>query len=178
MTDQAKLSDFIREEYHNLVSYVSSYWNSYRETEAEDIVQDVAATISAKLDINTPIENLAAYFYRSLKNRIIDKSRKRQDLRLSEMEQAESYAAMEQSSAEDQDHKEDKELQLKMIYQAMEYLKPAHREIIYLTEFDGYTYEELSEEMEIPIGTLLSRKHRAMAQLQLIINKNNNHGNN
>jgi DNA-directed RNA polymerase specialized sigma24 family protein len=48
------------------------------------------------------------------------------------------------------------------------------------TEIDGYTFEELSDELEIPIGTLLSWKHRGVKKLKQIIRpddlylKNNN----
>jgi RNA polymerase sigma-70 factor (ECF subfamily) len=49
--------------------------------------------------------------------------------------------------------------------QAIEKLKPEQQEVIIATEFEGYTFEELSEKTGVPIGTLLSRKHRAMAKL-------------
>jgi DNA-directed RNA polymerase specialized sigma24 family protein len=34
------------------------------------------------------------------------------------------------------------------------------------TEIDGYTFRELSKEWGLPMGTLLVRKHRAVAALQ------------
>jgi len=36
------------------------------------------------------------------------------------------------------------------------------------------TYEELSEEWDVPVGTLLSRKHRALSKLHKILLNNQN----
>lgn len=53
-----------------------------------------------------------------------------------------------------------KELELKIMN-----LKPVYKEIIIAIDFEGYTYKELSEELEIPVGTLMSRRHRALGIL-------------
>ena len=37
------------------------------------------------------------------------------------------------------------------------------------TEMEGYTFEELSDELDIPIGTLLSWKHRGVKKLKELI---------
>ena len=44
-------------------------------------------------------------------------------------------------------------------------LKPDYRDIIIAIDFEGYTYREVSEELNIPEGTLMSRRHRAIALL-------------
>ncbi|MBC8487756.1 MAG: hypothetical protein H8D45_17135 [Bacteroidetes bacterium] len=83
---QKRLSGFLVQEYSNLVSYVRRNWQG--ETYAEDIVQDVALNLFTKVDFNTPIENLMAYMYRSLKNKIIDLRRKKREARLDDYEDA------------------------------------------------------------------------------------------
>ena len=50
-------------------------------------------------------------------------------------------------------------------------LKPVYQEIILAVDFEGYTYAELSEELNVSIGTLMSRRHRAMGVLTKEINK-------
>ena len=45
------------------------------ETDAEDIVSDVVFNLLRRADIIGEIENLTAYIYRSLANRIIDRRR-------------------------------------------------------------------------------------------------------
>lgn len=45
-------------------------------------------------------------------------------------------------------------------------LEPKQRAVFIATEFDGKSFKELSELWHEPIGTLLSRKSRAMKALQ------------
>jgi len=52
---------------------------------------------------------------------------------------------------------------------AMEELKPDQQAVIMETEFEGVSFEDLSERWNVPIGTLLSRKHRAINKLKQII---------
>ena len=49
--------------------------------------------------------------------------------------------------------------------QAIMSLKPHYRDIIIAIDIEGYTYEEISSEIGTPPGTLMSRRHRAVAQL-------------
>ncbi len=65
-------------------------------------------------------------------------------------------------------------LQLKSeLKNAIVSLKPSYRDIIIAVDFEGYTYKEITEETGIPSGTLMSRRHRAIAILskQIEINK-------
>ena len=44
-------------------------------------------------------------------------------------------------------------------------LKPDYRDIIIAIDFEGYTYKEIALETGIPLGTLMSRRHRAISML-------------
>lgn len=52
-------------------------------------------------------------------------------------------------------------------------LKPSYRDILLAVDFEGYSYREISEETGISAGTLMSRRHRAIALLskQIELNK-------
>jgi RNA polymerase sigma-70 factor (ECF subfamily) len=168
--NQKTLSRFIAKEYHNLVSFVKRYWQGDEEMDAGDIVQDVVLNLYTRVDFTTPIENLLAYTYRSLKNRVIDRQRKKKNRMLSEFDDdknGENYLMNElaEDSAES-DEEQDPEEEIAVMYELMEELSPDQQEIILKTEIEGYTFEELSREWDVPIGTLLSRKHRGMAKLQ------------
>ena len=52
------------------------------------------------------------------------------------------------------------------IYSAFENLSPANRETILLHYLHGFSYAEISEQLEIPIGTVMSRIARGKAALQ------------
>lgn len=49
-------------------------------------------------------------------------------------------------------------------------LRPEQRSIIELTYFQGYTQEEISKGMNIPLGTVKTRMRAAMIELRKIIN--------
>lgn len=49
---------------------------------------------------------------------------------------------------------------------ALDELAPEQRVVVVLKDFDGRRYEEISEILNIPIGTVRSRLHRARGQLR------------
>lgn len=53
----------------------------------------------------------------------------------------------------------------KIISNAIEKLKPKLKEVILLTEFEGYTYEECAKKLKCPIGTIKSRIYNAKKEL-------------
>ena len=59
-----------------------------------------------------------------------------------------------------------------ILQQAILQLRPDEQAVVIATEFENQTYEELSQEWEVPIGTLLSRKHRALSKLHKILLNN------
>jgi RNA polymerase sigma-70 factor (ECF subfamily) len=52
------------------------------------------------------------------------------------------------------------------VVKAVEELPPLHREVVLLVDVEGFSYKEAAEALEIPIGTVMSRLHRARQQLQ------------
>jgi RNA polymerase sigma-70 factor (ECF subfamily) len=173
---QKKLTGFFAREYQNLLSYVKRYWRGDGETEAEDILQDVALNLFTKVDLDTPIENLLAYTYRSLKNKIIDRQRRKKHLALSNFEDeknGENYLLTGiADDAFSHEFYEEQEVMLEWLFELIKELNPDQQEIIIRTEIEGQTFESLSKEWGIPIGTLLSRKHRAMSRLQKLFMEN------
>ena len=58
------------------------------------------------------------------------------------------------------------EYSLVVIYRAMESLSYLHREAFLLYELHGFSYAEISDQLAIPIGTVMSRIARAKAALK------------
>ena len=77
---KSKIIAFFADERERLVSYVRRFIEDTAERDGEDIVQDVMIHIFARADVTIPIENLAAYVYQSLRNRIVDYIRKRKEM--------------------------------------------------------------------------------------------------
>ncbi|MBB5326225.1 RNA polymerase sigma-70 factor (ECF subfamily) [Anoxybacillus tepidamans] len=55
--------------------------------------------------------------------------------------------------------------------EAMQKLSPEHREIIVLRDIQGFTYDEIAEILQIPVGTVKSRIHVARLTLRNELSK-------
>jgi RNA polymerase sigma factor (sigma-70 family) len=175
------IKDFFAAEYNKLVNYVHGYLDyiSY-SVDAEDIIQDVALNIYSRVNISEPVENLGAYIYRSIKNKIIDIRRK--NMKNTKIEYMEGVInaksrAESISEEEEEDHFYKDEYIYERMYDALEQLKPKDRDIIIETEFNRRSFNDLSGEWNIPVGTLLARKHRALSKLQDIMKDERNNYN-
>lgn len=168
------LGQFITTEYKNLVKYVKKYLNEkYYNVTAEDIVQDVALNLFTKLDFDANIENMAGYVYRSVKNRVVDVQRKpKKEVLLEQFYDDEDsngddfIVKLLAKAQETETTLIDSELFHKRLNVAFNELPAKQRAVIVATEIEDYSFEELSEEWDIPIGTLLSWKHRGIKKLK------------
>jgi RNA polymerase sigma factor (sigma-70 family) len=167
------LDRFFRKEYQKLVNFVRKNLDErYDEASPEDIIQDVALGLMDKLDLDVQIGNLTGYIYQSIKNRIIDyQKRKQRTVSIESFtdRKNENYLL---NTLKDETLEEDKDyldIAPEVLQLAIAQLRPDEQDVIIATEFGDRTYEELSTEWDIPMGTLLSRKHRALSKLHKIL---------
>lgn len=52
---------------------------------------------------------------------------------------------------------------------ALEQLKASDRELIVLKHFEGWTYDEMSERLDVPRGTVMSRLFHARRRLHALM---------
>ena len=171
-----KLADFFRRERRRLIGYVKRWIEDTAERDGEDIVQDVAFNLFNKADVTEPIENLAAYVYQALRNRTIDLLRKRRGKVVSLDMEANSGTNLTLSDLILDLHiGADKEMEKKELHhqliQAIDSLIEKDRAIVIETEFNSRSFRELSEQWQIPIGTLLARKSRALRKIRKTLEK-------
>ena len=152
------LGEFLRQEREALVGYVRRRIDDAADHEAEDIVQDVVVHLFDRADPSVPIQNLAAYIYRALRNRIVDYFRRRRET----LALQEAVLASGQNPALEIE----KEEILEDVFAAMEELSSEEKAVILATEMEGRTFKELAEEWGIPLGTLLARKSRALEKIR------------
>ena len=165
-----KIAEFFTKEKSRLVNYVRRWVQDTAQRDGEDIVQDVMLNIFDSTDITAPVENLAAYDYRSLYNRAVDMLRRpgRTVSLDTAIDHETDRSFLEvltdvRYDAHSEMHK--KELRAR-IFEAVDRLNPALRAVFIATEFEGRTFRELSDTWEEPIGTLLSRKRRAVRKVK------------
>ena len=168
-----KLVEFFRSEYGRLVGYVRRMIDDAAERDGEDIVQDVMLNAFNLADLNAPIENVSAYLYQSLRNRVVDYLRKRKSGTLSLEE-----LVLEESDLKlgdllyDADNNPVVEFErremLHFLFEVIDTLNEEQRAVLIETEFEGRTFKELAKEWGVPVGTLLARKSRALAKIRKI----------
>ena len=167
---QKKIARFMTDEREKLVGYIRRYIDDTAERDGEDIVQDVFLNIFNRADFTLPIENLTAYVYRALRNRVIDYLRKRRetvslDEGLSHDETLAISGLLSDPRSDGNDEISKLEIR-QSLFTALSVLNEEQREVLIATELEGRTCQELSREWGIPIGTLLARKSRAIRRIR------------
>ncbi|OEJ99329.1 RNA polymerase subunit sigma-24 [Flavivirga aquatica] len=162
--NKEKLNDFFKEEYHSLKAYVNSKLKASINRDAEDIIQDVALKLFSGADRYSPINNVAGFVYHSIKNKIIDIMRMNRSV-INYKDQNETKLIEFTELIYDKSDSNYSEQLKDELKKSILSLKPNYRDVIIAIDFEGYTYKDISLETGIPLGTLMSRRHRAISLL-------------
>lgn len=170
---RSKLYDFFAQEGKRFQSYVRGRIESIGDMDAEDIVAEVMLKMCVKADASSPVENLAAYVYRALHNKAVDYRRKSgRTLSLESCMDEEGELrfldCISDFNAGVSGEVGRKEL-MRRLSDAISSLEPRQRAVFVATEMKGMSFRELSSQWHEPIGTLLSRKSRAVKALQQML---------
>ena len=153
-----RIAGFIAAEWGRLVSFVRGWISDAADRDAEDVVQDVLERMFVTVDDAEPVADLSAYFYRALRNRVIDLYRKPKRMAELSEEIADIRYDVEEAVGRDE--------ATEAMFDAIEELPQAQREVLLATELEGRSFKELAVEWNVPIGTLLARKSRAVHALR------------
>ena len=140
--------------------------------DAEDVVQETFLKAFRAYDSYTEGTNLKAWLYRILTNTYINKYRKQQrrpsEVELGELQDlylfkrlGEASGATQSAEADMLDAFVDTD-----VIEALESLPETFRLPVLLADVDGFSYKEIAEMLDIPIGTVMSRLHRGRKALQ------------
>lgn len=170
-----QIKEFLANEHRQLILFVRGLIDDTADRDAEDIIQDVIFHLFEKGDISEPIEHIGAYIYRALRNRVIDTfRRKRPEVSLDEQVVEEDEFCLADVIADTKDDLTEKIERKDLFKQVMEHIKklpPREQALIIATEVEGYTFAELSEIWDAPVGTLLSQKSRALNKIRDALKK-------
>ena len=146
-------------------------------SDAEDLVQETYIKGWRSFHTFQEGTNLRAWLFRIMTNTYINKynakKRKGTEVELDDVEELFLYkrlGSIDQSqlssSAEDQmlDLFTDDEVK-----NALESLPDDFRMPVLLSDVDGFSYKEIAEMLEIPIGTVMSRLHRGRKAMQKML---------
>jgi RNA polymerase sigma-70 factor (ECF subfamily) len=142
------------------------------EADAEDLVQETYIRAFRHRDQFTPGTNLKAWLFRILTNTFINSYRRRssqpETTDLDKVEETTLYRRMSQGPASSSSQPE-REVVDNMVdsevKEALEDLPEIFRSVV-LLDVEGFSYREIAEMLDIPIGTVMSRLHRARRSLQ------------
>lgn len=165
--------EFFSLENGRLKNYVRKRTRQISDMDAEDIVSEVMLHTVSHLGSAGPIENIAGYVYRAIRNRIADFERGRaRASSLDGMLDDEGELPFLQTLAavnEEPFAAEEQAERIHRLTDAIGRLEPRQRAVLIATELKGKSFRELSEAWGEPIGTLLSRKSRAVKALKTLL---------
>ena len=142
--------------------------------DAEDLVQETYLKAYRAYHTFQEGTNLKAWLYRILTNTYINKyrkdSRRPSEVDLGTVEDMYLYRRLgSEESAEAARTNEDRVLDGLVesdIKQAVEELPESFRMPVLLADLEGFSYKEIAEILDIPIGTVMSRLHRGRKAMQ------------
>lgn len=151
--------------------YTFAYHLVYNEDDANDLVQEAYLKAYRFIHRYEPGTNAKAWLYRILKNAFINQYRKksRQPNQV-DLEDYITYHDSEEGSAFTgySDLRQDMfdAMMGDEVTMAINKLPSDFKIVILLCDIEGFTYEEISKIVDIPIGTVRSRLHRARNMLK------------
>ena len=172
MADQATFADLAMEFMPSL--YTAALRMTRNAADAEDLVQETYLKAYRAFGGFQEGTNLKAWLYKILTNTFINtyRARKRrpEQTELDDVEDLYLYrrlggleAVQAGRSAEEEvlDHFTEGDIKA-----ALESLPEQFRMAVLLADVEGFSYKEIAEILEIPIGTVMSRLHRGRRALQ------------
>lgn len=142
------------------------------DEDAEDILQDVFYKLAKADAMMTPIEHVSGWLYKVARNQIYDWRLSKKAGDKWEQDEAlletplDDLAEILLSPADTPEM----EYLRKQIWHELELalaeLPPEQREVFELTEFAGMSFKEIAAAQNVPVNTLMSRKHYAVLYLR------------
>lgn len=132
--------------------------------DADDLVQEACERALDRLEQWEPGTRLDSWMYRIVQNLWFDRLRQRK----TRGQQADEEELALQ--ADDNAHRlPEVRSTFATVSQALDALRPEHREVVMLVCVEELSYREAAELLQIPLGTVMSRLARARLQLHALL---------
>jgi RNA polymerase sigma-70 factor (ECF subfamily) len=142
--------------------------------DAEDLTIEAFGKAFKKLHQYTPDYAFSTWLFKIASNNCIDFIRKKKKYTFSidtKMDDDDSPDLANKIAAQTLDPEEEiiKKQKIKLMHEVVEKLKPHYRTLIELRYFKEYSYEEIAQELNLPLGTVKAQLFRAREFLYQIL---------
>jgi RNA polymerase sigma-70 factor, ECF subfamily len=159
---------------HTSALYSAALRMTRNSSDAEDLVQETFLRAYRGYDSFTEGTNLRAWLYRILTNTFINWYRARQrrpaEVDVDDVEDLYLYRRLGESevgsAAKSAETEVLERIGDEVVQDALESLPETFRLAVYLADVEGFSYQEIADIMQTPIGTVMSRIHRGRKALQ------------
>ena len=160
--DRLAYAELIRIHHQGVIGMVVRMCGDYQL--AEDVAQDTFIRAWQNLPKYEPRSSLRNWLYRIAANRALDILRRERE-----------SVDIDQLAISDHRHNPEGEVEKSerqhAVQQAVMSLPTASRIVLVLREYEGLSYKEISETLEIPVGTVMSRLNYARNKLTEILHE-------
>lgn len=156
---------------HEKIVYNIAFRMMEGSEDVKDIAQEVFLKVYRNLGKFDGKSAFSTWIYRIAVNTCIDEIRKRKGKQTYSLDaELEEEEGKYKKQFADEGHTPEeslmqKELQSEVLA-ALETLSPEHKTVVVLRDIRGFTYEEIAEMTDMPLGTVKSRISRARIQLK------------
>lgn len=154
MSGTRAIEKLVEEHYAALYRY--AYRLSGSEADADDLVQEAFCKAQSNLGQLRDLTKARGWLFTILRNGFLQKARQRQPVL--------SYEMIEEMPEPEAD--ELPEIDPDQLQQALNELPELFRAPVVLYYFEDFSYRDIAEQMDLPIGTVMSRLSRAKAYLR------------
>ena len=152
--------------------YNTAYRMTRNSEDAEDLVQETYLKAYRYYDKFEQGTNFKAWLFKIMKNTFINNYRKKQLAPaisdFSEIEESFENQVSEETARQNK-NPEDELLENVLdedVQAAMEKLPEDYRMVVLLADLEGFSYKEIAEILEVPVGTVMSRLYRGRRLLE------------
>ncbi len=140
--------------------------------DARDIVQEAFLNAYQSLDSYKGGALFSTWLYRIAVNAAISYKRKRRLAVVSVEATRDGEPAVEpadRSRLDNPAHGLEQAEQQQRVQKALALLSPEHRAVLVMKDMEGQKYEAIAEVLQVPVGTVRSRLHRARLELRELL---------
>ena len=154
---------------HSQSLYSTALRMTRNQTDAEDLVQETYLKAYRSYDTFESGTNLRAWLFRILTNTFINKyrakQRRPQETELGEVEDLYLYRRLPTLATSAEEELLDL-FPAEEVRRALEELPENYLLPVLLSDVEGFTYKEIADILDIPMGTVMSRLHRGRKAIQ------------